>query len=84
MPYVYLMSQQKPETALKEASILGVMEEQLEEGFLQLLLDDDSEMDVRGEVWAPFAGLIKKGPIKALLATEGNLITSIRVISEEE
>lgn len=41
MPYVYFISQQKPETVEKEAEILEVMEESREE-FLQLLLQDDT------------------------------------------
>ncbi|XP_036947926.1 uncharacterized protein LOC119016944 [Acanthopagrus latus] len=74
----------KPETEVKEGSILGVMEQHQDEGFLQILLDDDSIYTIRKELWSPLNEQLVKGPIRVVLTTEGGEIINIITKAKEE
>ena len=83
MPYIYFISQQKPETTTKEVTILGVIEEGDEE-FLQLLTGDDCICQINRDDWKPVSHLIKKGAIHANATMEGTIVTKLEIIQKEE
>lgn len=69
----------------KDGVILGVTEdERLGEGFLQLLLGDDSILIIRKEMWIPFDQRLKEGPIAASLKIQSKEIVELTFVSAEE
>lgn len=83
MQHVYLISQQKPRTERKQGSILGVMEQDLEEGFHQVFFDDESVYSISKELWSPISDrLITTGSVEVTITTEGSTITEV-IVKEE-
>lgn len=83
MQHVYLISQQKPRTERKQGSILGVMEQDLEEGFHQVFFDDESVYSISKELWSPISDrLTTTGSVEVTITTEGSTITEV-IVKEE-
>ncbi|XP_030284349.1 uncharacterized protein LOC115588109 [Sparus aurata] len=72
----------KPEPEVKEGSILGVMELHREQGFLQVMLEDNSIFVISQELWSPLNEELVNGTIKVAMTTQGGQI--INIIRKEE
>ncbi|XP_030266720.1 uncharacterized protein LOC115577999 isoform X2 [Sparus aurata] len=58
-----------PDTVEKRSKIVGVMEEADGNRFLQVLLNDNTVLNIHKELWGPFDHQLKSGPIIAILKT---------------
>ena len=59
--------------------VLGVLESE-EEGMLELILGDDSQVKIKASLWEPMEDMLAKGRVFADLKMVGKTVVAIKVV----
>ena len=68
-----------PEQSALAIEVLGVLEGE-EEGILELILGDDSQVKIKASLWEPMEDMLAKGRVFANLEMVGKNVVSIKVV----
>ena len=68
-----------PEQTALAIEVLGVLEGE-EEGIVELILGDDSQVKIKASLWEPLEDMLAKGRLFADLAMVGKNVISIKVV----